>query len=126
LARLAPDEAGAGFEPAPRALPAAPKRTDFLAATNNGAAMKTVFLLMAQYDGKAAVPVETIARDYFGVDKGGMPRFLRKLDSGEIPLPVMRMEKSQKGARLISLQDLAAFLDERRADAQKELQQTTA
>ena len=55
------------------------------------------------------MPVETIARDYFGVDKGGMPRFLRKLGSGEIPLPVMRMKKSQKGARLISLQDLPHF-----------------
>jgi phage terminase large subunit-like protein len=50
-----------------------------------------------------------------------MPRFLRKLDSGEFKLAVMRMERSQNGARLVSLQDLAAYLDEKRADAQKVL-----
>lgn len=70
-----------GFEPAPAELPAFPRRSDFLAATAVGAAMKTVFLLLYQYDGAVAVPLETVARDYFGVDKGGMQRFLRKLDS---------------------------------------------
>jgi hypothetical protein len=90
--------------------------------------MKTIFLLMAQYDGQAAVSVDVIARDYFGVDleARGLPRFLSKVESGEIPLPLMRMERSQKGARLVSLQDLADYLDERRAAAVKELQQLRA
>jgi hypothetical protein len=63
--------------------------------------MKTLFLLMAQYDGRAAVPVDEIAEDYFDVDlkARGLPRFLKKIETGEIPLHLMRMERSQKGAR---------------------------
>jgi len=41
-------------------------------------------------------------------------------------MPVVRMERSQKGAKMIDLRDLAAFLDERRAAAQKELRQLQA
>lgn len=126
LASPAPDEANHGFEPAPSELPGQSERSDFLVATTVGAAMKTVFFLAAQYDGAMAVPVDRVAKDYFGVEKGGMQRFLRKLDSGEIKLPVMRMERSQNGAKMIALEDLAAFLDERRAEAQKELKQMQA
>jgi hypothetical protein len=126
LARLAPDEAGAGFERAPRALPAVPKRTDFPRRNNQwcGDEDGSSPCGSVWWQGRRACRDnrEGLLRRRQGRDAA----LLRKLDSGEIPLPVMRMEKSQKGARLISLQDLAAFLDERRADAQKELQQMTA
>jgi hypothetical protein len=66
------------------------------------------------------IPVDRVAKDYFAVqDTSGMHRFLRKLEAGEIPLPVVRMERSQKGAKMIDLRDLAAFLDERRVNLQK-------
>jgi hypothetical protein len=86
--------------------------------------MTTMWLLLAQYQGEMMIPVDRVAKDFFGIeDASGMPRFLRKLESGDIPLPLVRMEQSQKGAKRIDLRDLAAYLDERRAAAQKELRQ---
>ncbi|WP_372826495.1 pyocin activator PrtN family protein [Polaromonas sp.] len=86
--------------------------------------MNTAFLLMAQYDAQAIIPVGTIVRDYFphlSVDK-----FLRKVGMGEIALPITRIEPgSQKGAKGVHLQDLAKYIDERRAAAQKEHKQLT-
>lgn len=83
--------------------------------------MKTAFILAAQYD-LAVIPVEVVARDYFGgLDKD---TFLRKVGAGEILLPVIRMEeKSQKGARGVHVDDLAALIDRRRAAALKEMRQ---
>ena len=85
--------------------------------------MTTAWLLMAQYEGMAVIPIERVAIDHFGVDSGGLPRFLRKLEAGEIPLPVTRMERSQKGRRGVHLLDLAAYIDARREAGQKELRQ---
>jgi hypothetical protein len=83
--------------------------------------MNTAFLLMAQYGGKAVIPVEVVCRDYFShltVDK-----FLRKVLAGEIKIPVVRIEASQKCAKGVHLQDLAEYLDARRAAAIKECHQ---
>ncbi len=89
--------------------------------------MTTMWLLLAQYQGETMIAIDRVARDFFEVqDNSGMPRFLRKLEAGEIPLPVIRMERSQKGAKMIDLRDLAAYLDERRAAAPKELKQLRA
>lgn len=85
--------------------------------------MTTMWLLMAQYEGQAVIAIETVAADYFGVERGGMPRFLRKLEAGEIKLVITRMETSQKGRRGVHIRDLAAFIDERRAAGQRELRQ---
>lgn len=86
--------------------------------------MKTSLLLMAQYDAKAVIPVEVLVRDYFphlSADK-----FVRKCSAGEIKIPLMRMEGSQKCAKGVHLQDLADYLDARRAAAIKEAQQLAA
>jgi hypothetical protein len=56
--------------------------------------MKTSFLLMAQYDGVAVIPVEWICRDYFR--HLTVEKFLRKQLAGEIDSPVVRMEGSRK------------------------------
>ena len=85
--------------------------------------MTTAWLLMAQYEGMAVIPIERVAVDHFGVEKGGLPRFLRKIEAGEIPLPITRMERSQKGLRGVHLLDLAADIDARREAGQKELMQ---
>lgn len=80
--------------------------------------MNTLFLLMAQYSGKAIVPIAQVCEDYFSpltVDK-----LLRKILAGEIDLPVVRLTETQKSAKGVHLQDLANYLDARRAEAAAE------
>lgn len=77
---------------------------------------------MAQYDAKAVIPIEAVVRDYFS--HLSVEKFMRKVNMGEIALPVTRIEPaSQKGARGVHLQDLADYIDARRAAAQKENRQ---
>nr|WP_286190253.1 pyocin activator PrtN family protein [Labrenzia sp. R4_2] len=52
-------------------------------------------------------------------------KFFCKLGSGDIALPLMRMEHSQKCAKSVHFQDLADYLDKRRTVARKELSQLT-
>jgi hypothetical protein len=80
--------------------------------------MNTAFLLMAQYNGAAVIPVDAICRDYFS--HLTPVQFVRKATEGKIDLPVVMIEGSQKAARGVHLQDLAAWIDKRRAAAQKE------
>ena len=78
---------------------------------------------MAQYDGQAVIPIDAVCRDYFShltPDK-----LARKIGRGEIRLPLIRIEESQKAAKGVHLTDLAEWLDARRADALKELAQVT-
>jgi hypothetical protein len=81
--------------------------------------MNTLFLLMAQYDGQAVIPVDRVCKDYFS--HLSFDKFLRKVGAGEIEIPVTRMEASQKSARGVHLQDLAAYLDKRREAAVREM-----
>lgn len=81
----------------------------------------TSFLLLAQYGGKAAIPVEDVCRGYF--NHLTPEKFLRKVAAGDIPIAVIRAEASQKCQKSIHLQDLADYLDNRRAAALKEFQQ---
>ena len=74
--------------------------------------MNTLFLLMAQYDGRAVVPVDAVCKDYFS--HLTLLKFLRKVSSGEIDLPLVRSERSQKSAKGVHLSDLATYLDKRR------------
>jgi len=83
--------------------------------------MKTAFLLLAQYDGMAVIPVEWVCRDYFR--HLTVETFLRKCDDCEIDLPVVRIESSQKSAKGIHVNDLAAYLDRQAAAARKECEQ---
>lgn len=85
--------------------------------------MNTAFLLMAQYDGRAVIPLDVVCRDYFAGLSADT--FARKLAAGDIRLPVIRMEASQKGAKGVHLQDLAEYLDARREAAKKELRLLT-
>jgi hypothetical protein len=83
--------------------------------------MKTSFLLMAQYDGVAVIPIEWVCRDYFR--HLTVEKFLRKVLAGEIPLPIVRMESSQKSAKGVHVNDLAAYLDKQTDAARKECEQ---
>ena len=81
--------------------------------------MNTAFLLMAQYAGRAIIPVDAVCRDYFC--HLTPEKFLRKVGAGEIEIPLVRMEASQKAAKGVHLQDLATYLDKRRDAATREL-----
>jgi hypothetical protein len=83
--------------------------------------VNTSFLLLAQYDGRAVIPLELVCRDYFS--HLTPLQLTRKTTAGEIDLPIVRIETSQKAARGVHLQDLAAWIDARRAAAQKECEQ---
>jgi hypothetical protein len=85
--------------------------------------MNTAFLLMAQYDALAVIPVERVCKDYFS--HLTPTTFVQKVRIGEIKLPLVRLEKSQKSAKGVHLLDLAAYIDERLAAARKELEQMT-
>lgn len=85
-------------------------------------ALNTAFLLMAQYNGKAIIPLADVCRDYFSHLTPTI--MLRKIGAGEIALPVVRIDvKSQKSAKGIHLQDLADYLDQRHAAAVRECAQ---
>jgi hypothetical protein len=83
--------------------------------------MKTSFLLLAQYDGLAVIPVEWVCRDYFR--HLTVEKFLRKVLVGEIALPIVRIESSQKSAKGVHIDDLAAYLDKQADAARKECEQ---
>lgn len=83
--------------------------------------MRTVFLLMARYDAQVIIPIDVVCRDFFSSLK--VNNLLRKIAAGEIALPLTRMEDSQKGAKGVHIQDLADYIDARRAAAKKECEQ---
>jgi hypothetical protein len=85
--------------------------------------MKTAFLLMAQYEGKAIIPIDQVCRDYFFHLTPN--KLIRKISAGEIALPRVRIEDSQKCAKGIHLNDLAQYLDQRTEAARREMKSLT-
>ncbi|MCJ8177336.1 pyocin activator PrtN family protein [Pseudomonas viridiflava] len=83
--------------------------------------MNTLFLLMAQYDGQAVVPLDRVCADYMHLT---VEKFKRKRLEGEIDIPVTRLgANSQKAALGIHLKDLAEYIDRQREKAEKEQNQ---
>ena len=80
--------------------------------------MNTAFLLMAKYNGLPIIPADTVRADFF--PHLTPIKFLRKVSDGHIALPMVKIEASQKSAKGVHLQDLADYLDARRAEAQRE------
>lgn len=83
--------------------------------------MNTAFILMAQYEGCAIISLEQICKDYFTHLTPAM--FQRKVLSGQIQIPITRLEPSQKSAKGIHITDLALYLDTQRNAAVKEIKQ---
>jgi hypothetical protein len=75
----------------------------------------TLFFLLGQYGSRAVIPAEEVCRDYFG--HLSLIKFIRKCDEHDIPLPLIRAEKSQQGIRGVHIQDLANYIDGQRAAA---------
>jgi hypothetical protein len=83
--------------------------------------MNTAFILLAQYGPRAVVPIDQVCRDYFPHLK--TDKLLAKINAGEIALPVVRIEGSQKSSKGVTIQALAEYIDERAAAANKERDQ---
>lgn len=80
--------------------------------------MNTAFLLMAQYNGLAIIPLERICSDYFS---HLTPQKMKlKIAAGQIDLTLVPIESSQKAARGVHLSDLAAYLDAQHSKAKAE------
>lgn len=80
--------------------------------------MKTLFLLMAQYDGQVIISLERLCSDYFTHLTPN--KMTVKVAAGEIDLPLIRLEESQKSARGVHITDLADYLDAQRQSAKAE------
>lgn len=76
--------------------------------------MKTLFLLQAQYDGRAEIPLDKICVDLLSMKYHEAKRqaFVQKL-----PFPVHRLG-TQKSPWMVSITDLAAYIDKQKAAAE--------
>jgi hypothetical protein len=83
--------------------------------------MNTAFFLMARYNGLPIIPVDVVCADYFS--HLTVEKFLRKVLAGEIDLPIVRIESSQKCAKGVHLSHLAEYIDKQTAAALKECEQ---
>lgn len=81
--------------------------------------MNTAFLLMAQYNGSAVIPIDAVCRDYF--HQFTPTKFVEKIRAGEIKLPLVRLGPGQKAAKGIPLNDLAAYLDAQITAARRDM-----
>jgi hypothetical protein len=75
--------------------------------------MQTAFLLLAQFNGRTVIPLEEVRASFF--PHLDADNFTRKLTRGDIPLPVVRADKSTKTARSVHVSDLAEYIDKQRA-----------
>lgn len=82
--------------------------------------MNTLFLLMAQHDGQAVIPLFSIGEDYMGLT---VEKFKHKCLSGEIDIPIIRLGANrQKAALGVHIKDLAEYIDRQREKARQEHQ----
>lgn len=79
--------------------------------------MNTKMMLILRYNATPVIPAEIVAKDHFQLE---LPGFLRKIRSGDIPLPLILMEDSQKCAKGVHIDDLSAYLDQRTEAARRE------
>jgi len=81
--------------------------------------MNTLFLLMAQYDGQAVIPLSRVCTDYMNLT---VEKFKQKQMKGEINIPIVRLgAESQKAGLGIHLKDLAEYIDRQRQSAVNDL-----
>lgn len=73
---------------------------------------------MAQYNGAAIIPLERVCADYFS--HLTPEKMKQKVAAGDIDLPLVQMERSQKSARGVHLSDLASYLDSQHSRARAE------
>jgi hypothetical protein len=80
--------------------------------------VNTLFLLMAQYNGQAVIPLDRVCADYMNLT---VEKFKQKRLAGEIDIPVVRMgPNSQKAGLGIYLKDLSDYIDRQHERAMNE------
>lgn len=77
----------------------------------------TVALLYQRF-GDVLIPLEDVRKAYFRNRAGD--RFRRALREGLIPLPVVRLDESQKGQGYVCIYHLAALIEARALDAARD------
>ncbi|MFO2466249.1 pyocin activator PrtN family protein [Pseudomonas sp. 15FMM2] len=83
--------------------------------------MNTLFLLMAQYEGQAVIPLDRVCADYMHLT---VEKFKRKRLDGEIDIAVVRLgANSQKAALGVHIKDLSDYIDRQREKATREQNQ---
>jgi len=82
--------------------------------------MNTTFLLLAAHDGKAVLRLEEVARRYLGLNN--KVKIYHMANTGKIPFPIFKMDKSQKSPWLVSIEDFAAYIDKQREKAKKDFE----
>ncbi|MBA2781092.1 pyocin activator PrtN family protein [Billgrantia kenyensis] len=78
--------------------------------------MNTYFGLLAEFNGRAEIPLEEVAPRYFGINARTTSM---RAGAQALPVPVYRAGDSQKSPWLVSAVDLARYIDEKRAEARK-------
>lgn len=82
--------------------------------------INTAFLLMAQYNGKAVIPLDVVCRDYFSHLTPN--KFVEKVRSGELKVPLVKLGTGQKAAKGVALNDLADYIDHQIVAARKDME----
>ncbi|KLU14098.1 MULTISPECIES: pyocin activator PrtN family protein [Xenorhabdus] len=80
--------------------------------------MNTTFLLMAEFE-TSQIPLSAIAERYLKMSPGTAER---KANEGKLNIPTYKLTDSQKSPRIVHVNDLAAYIDEQRELAAKEIE----
>lgn len=83
--------------------------------------MDTLWMLQGRYSHLPVIPAATVCLDHF--PHLTPQKFLRKISDGQIKLPLIRIEGSQKSAKGVLSCDLANYIDEQRNAALREFEQ---
>ena len=78
--------------------------------------MNTEWALLAKY-GILLIPAKTVAKDYFELDYAS---FIKCVNTGELDLPLVPLRDSRKSTKMVSVKDLAEYIDKRIEIARKE------
>ena len=84
--------------------------------------MNTLFLLMAEFNGRAEIPLSEICEQYFDLSQ---KKSKQRAAAQQLPVPVHRLG-SQKSKWMVNLADLAAYIDAQRAEAIEEWKKVNA
>ncbi|MDX7993213.1 pyocin activator protein PrtN [Xenorhabdus sp. psl] len=80
--------------------------------------MNTALLLMAEFE-TSQIPLSIISERYLKMSPGTAER---KANEGKLNIPTYKLTDSQKSPRIVHVNDLAAYIDEQRELAVKEVE----
>lgn len=84
--------------------------------------MRTLFLLQAQFNGRAEIPLAEICNEFLDLNE---PEAKRRAAAHRLPFPAHRLG-SQKSPWMISIADLAEYIDQQKQVAQDEWRKVNA